>query len=101
MEEKKICFDNYWTCFGFYKTECITFNVLPIEPSKAICNIKQDDELSEQIKKFLNEYNFDLQKIGCPVIHDKKKFYYAKFKPTKIQYNKDGVLIDIEFEWNG
>ena len=76
--------------------------MFPIEPSKAICNIKPDQDISNKNKKFLSKYKFDLEKIGCPVTDDKKrKYYYAKFKPTNIQYNHDGQLINIEFEWNG
>lgn len=101
MEDKNICFDNFWVCFGFYKTECISFNILPIEPSKAICNIDAHDNLTEENKKFLEQFKFDVEKLGCPVMHEKRKYYYTKFKPTRVSYFKDGVKHNIDFEWDG
>lgn len=95
----QLCYDNR------HKVICLfTSNIpitVPIQPSKAICNLSNEDKFSSDDLEILKKYEYEIQDISCPVLIKNKVWIYINYKDTVIVYENKGIKYIFRYIWSG
>ena len=80
---------------------CNIETTLAIQPSKALCNLSNDEEFSAEDLEKLDKYEYEIKKLSCPIKIKNQVWVYINYSDTIVVYEKDGVKAIFRYIWSG
>ena len=80
---------------------CNIKNHIAIQPSKALCNLSNDEEFSKEDLKKLDEHEYEIKHLSCPIKIGKQVWVYINYNDTIVVYENNGIKAIFRYIWSG
>ena len=92
-------YDSRHSLIWFYT--CSIESCIAIQPSKALCNRSNDEEFSNEDLDKLEQYEYEVKKLSCPIRIGKQVWVYIDYKDTIVVYENNGIKAMFRYIWSG